>query len=173
MRRTISIALTAVGFIAAAGAGLVLAVRVSAGEMDAGDLASAALLVFMPVALVLLAGVYLYIQDERAAETPSEESLVRKQRDLLDMLKGAGRVNLAQAAETLNVDTLTLRDMIQELGRWQVFSGYVNWQEGVLVAMQTEALRSAQDCQHCGERLDFVGQQAVRCSACGTEYFLS
>jgi len=53
-----------------------------------------------------------------------------------------------------------------------LFSGYVNWDEGVLYSRQASQLKTNR-CPKCGGEVKLAGKGVVTCPFCGTEIFLS
>lgn len=103
------------------------------------------------------------------AETAQAESM----RKLLDMVKTRGRLNLSDAIIELKSDLPTVQDMVYRLVGMGVFSGYVNWDEGVLYSQDASALHQTTKCKHCGGDLTLAGKGVIKCPFCGTEYFLA
>lgn len=166
--RLIGIVLGVIGFGIAVIAGLWLAFQASQG-MDIGGVLIGALLAFVPVALLIGFGVYMYVQGGREAE---RESLISKQRDLLDIVKSRGQVPVTDAALELGVSVDQVTEMVHQLVGLQVFSGYVNWEEGTLFSADAKHLRDLDNCEVCGGEITLAGKGVVACKYCGTEYFL-
>jgi DNA-directed RNA polymerase subunit RPC12/RpoP len=53
-----------------------------------------------------------------------------------------------------------------------LFSGYINWDDGVLYSKQASQLKTG-TCPNCGAKLELAGKGVVKCSACGSEVFLA
>jgi DNA-directed RNA polymerase subunit RPC12/RpoP len=53
-----------------------------------------------------------------------------------------------------------------------LFSGAVNWKNGVLFSKEASQLKTDQRCPNCGAKLELVGKGLVICPYCGTEVFL-
>jgi hypothetical protein len=143
---------------------------VSSGQLTGGGAVLGAGLAFIPVALLLGAGVYLFVQGGREAE---RESTMQKQRRLLDILRSRGQVTVSDMALEMDVSADTVRDMVHQLVGLQVFSGYANWQEGMLYSAEASQLRELDRCKNCGGEIELVGKGIATCRFCGTEYFLS
>jgi hypothetical protein len=67
----------------------------------------------------------------------------------------------------------SVKDMIYQLVGLQVFSGYINWEKGVLYSSDASKLRELSKCKNCGGEIKLVGKGVVTCKFCGTEYFLT
>ncbi|MEQ8677844.1 MAG: hypothetical protein RLP44_11655 [Aggregatilineales bacterium] len=168
--RLSGIILMVIGFGVAALSGLWLAVQARGDNLSAGGALLGALIVFVPVALLLGFGIYLYTQGGQEIE---EESTMRMQRDLLDILKSRGQVRTEEMAIELGVPMNMVQDLVHQLVGLQVFSGYVNWKEGMLYSEDASKLRELDRCKHCGGEIELVGKGVVLCPFCGTEYFLT
>ncbi len=168
--RLVGIILTVVGLGIALIAGIWLATQVSAGSLSGGGAALGAGLVFIPVALFVGAGLYLFVRGGTEAQ---EESVMQKQRQLLDILKSRGQVSVNDMALEMHVSVDSVKDMVYQLVGLQVFSGYINWENGVLYSSEAKELRALDKCKNCGGEISLVGKGVMRCKYCGTEYFLS
>jgi predicted RNA-binding Zn-ribbon protein involved in translation (DUF1610 family) len=71
----------------------------------------------------------------------------------------------------LGVPRETVRDMIYDAVGRGLFSGYINWKEGVLYA--AEAAQGQQSCPNCGGTIELAGKGVFQCPYCGTELFLA
>ena len=172
--RLVGVILTVVGLGIALIGGIWLATQVAAGSgnggVDGGGAALGAGLIFIPVALLVGAGIYLFVQGGSQAQ---EESVMQKQRQLLDILKSRGQVSVNDMALEMHSSVDSVKDMVYQLVGLQVFSGYVNWDQGVLYSAEASKLRELDKCKNCGGDIQLVGKGIVRCKYCGTEYFLS
>lgn len=167
--RLVGIILSVVGVGLALIAGLWLATQASAGR-DSGAVVLGAGLAFIPVALLVGFGIYLFVRGGKEAET---ESVMQKQRQLLDILKSRGQVSVADMAMEMHVSVDSVQDMVHQLVGLQVFSGYANWQEGTLYSSDAKELRTLDKCKNCGGEITIAGKGVFVCKYCGTEYFVS
>jgi hypothetical protein len=170
MGRLVGIILMVVGFGVAVIAGLWLALQVSNEQISAGGAVVGAGIAFIPVALLVGFGIYMFIQGGKEAV---EESTMQKQRQLLDIVKSRGEISLSDLALELGTKADDLRGMIDSLVGLQVFSGYLNWEKGVLYSTDASQLRGLEKCKNCGGEIKLVGKGIVTCKFCGTEYFLT
>jgi hypothetical protein len=168
--RLIGIILTVVGIGVAVIAGLWIAAQVSQGGLSGGGAATTAGVAFVPVALLIGFGIYMYVQ---GGARQQEESVMQKQRQLLDILKSRGQVSVNDMALEMHVPVQGVQDMVHQLVGLQVFSGYVNWNEGVLYSAEASQLRQLDKCKNCGGEITLAGKGVIVCKYCGTEYFLS
>ena len=168
--RLVGIILIVVGFGIAVIAGLWLALQVSAGGLQAGGAVLGAGIVFIPVAVLVGFGIYMFVRGGKDAE---EESTMQKQRQLLDIVKSRGEVKVSDLALEMRVSADVVKDMVHQLVGLQVFSGYVNWDKGVIYSADAGNLRDLENCKNCGGEIKLVGKGVVTCKFCGTEYFLT
>lgn len=168
--RLVGIILMVVGLGIAVIAGLWTAAQVSAGNLSAGGAATTAGVAFIPVALLVGFGIYLFNQGGSQAK---QESEMQKQRRLLDIVKSRGQVGVSDIAVEMGVPVAQVQDMVHQLVGLQVFSGYVNWEDGTLYSAQASQLRELDKCKNCGGEITLAGKGVVVCKYCGTEYFLS
>jgi hypothetical protein len=168
--RLVGIILMVVGLGVAVIAGLWTATQVSAGTLSAGGAVTTAGVAFIPVALLVGFGIYLFNQGGSQAK---QESEMQKQRRLLDIVKSRGQVNVSDVAVEMGVPVAQVQNMVHQLVGLQVFSGYVNWDDGTLYSAQASQLRELDKCKNCGGEITLAGKGVVVCKYCGTEYFLS
>jgi hypothetical protein len=151
-------------------AGLFLAVR--SGDEGATALGTVlgAGLAFIIVAPLIGFGFYMWVRGGQEAE---EESIMRKQRELLDILRSRGQVEVHDMALEMNTNVDNVKSMVHQLVGLQVFSGYVNWDDGILYSQEASQLRDLDQCKKCGGDIQLAGKGVLQCPYCGTEYFLT
>lgn len=167
--RLVGIILSIAGLGVAVIAGLWIASQVAAGMSSSGALVGAGI-AFIPVALLVGFGIYLY---QRGGEEAKDQSTMQKQRQLLDILKSRGQVGVHDMALEMNVSVDSVQDMVHQLVGLQVFSGYANWKDGILYSEEASNLRELKQCRNCGGEITLAGKGVMVCRFCGTEYFLS
>ncbi len=167
--RLVGIILTVVGIGVALIAGLWLATQASSGTSSGGVIIGAGI-AFIPVALLVGFGIYLF---SRGGTEAAQELVMQKQRQLLDILKSRGQVGVNDMALEMHVTVEQVQEMVHQLVGLQVFSGYVNWDDGTLYSSDAKALRELDHCKNCGGEITLAGKGIVVCKYCGTEYFLS
>jgi hypothetical protein len=168
--RLIGVILIVVGLGIAIIAGLWLATQVSSGGTSSGGAILGAGLAFIPIALLVGAGIYLFV---RGGQEAVQNATMQQQRQLLDILKSKGQVSVSDMALEMNTSVDSVKDMVYQLVGLQVFSGYANWESGTLYSAEASQLRELDKCKNCGGEITLVGKGVVRCKYCGTEYFLS
>jgi Zn finger protein HypA/HybF involved in hydrogenase expression len=167
--RLAGIVLSIIGIGIALIAGLWLAGQVAGGMSSGGALVGAGL-AFIPVALLLGFGVYLFL---RGGEEAKQTSTMQQQRQLLDIVKSRGQVSVSDIAIELGAPSDVVKEMVHQLVGLQVFSGYINWDKGVLYSSDADQLRELTVCRNCGGEIQLAGKGVVVCKFCGTEYFLT
>jgi hypothetical protein len=125
-----------------------------------------AVIVALPLAGI---GVLLIVRGGQEAKT---DVVAQKQRRLLDMVSSRGQLPIADAAVELQVPRDELKNWIYRLVGLGVFTGYINWDDGLLFSAQASQLRNLTNCKKCGGEVKLVGKGVVKCPYCGTEYFL-
>lgn len=168
--RLIGIVLIVVGVGAALIAGVWLALQASNQQLGAGGAVLGAGLAFIPIALLVGFGVFLFIRGGKEVE---HESAMLKQRKLLDILKSRGQVSVSDMALELGVNAATVQELVHQLVGLQVFSGYANWKDGMLFSAEASQLRQIDKCRNCGGEISLVGKGTAQCRFCDTEYFLT
>jgi hypothetical protein len=159
-----------IGLVMAVITGLFLAVRM--GEEGSTMLATilGAGLAAMIILPMVGFGYFLWVKGGQDAE---QDSVMEKQRQLLDIVKSRGEVRVNELAVEMGVPVDRVKNMVHQLVGLQVFSGYINWDDGILFSSDASQLREMQQCQKCGGNIKLVGKGVSQCPYCGTEYFLT
>lgn len=160
------------------GAGIVLGVAVVAwlgtGLAEGTTRASGAVfgLVFFLLVLVLplvAGGIYFLV---RGKAEERELADVAEQRKLLDIVATRGQVSVADLVLELRSTREAVQDDLHALVGRGLFSGYVDWQKGVLYSVEASQLQGRQNCPNCGGQVELVGKGLIKCPYCGAEIFL-
>jgi hypothetical protein len=114
-------------------------------------------------------GVFMLVRGRQDVQT---EAVAQKQRRLLDMVTTRGQVAISDAAVEMQVPRDEVKNWVYRLVGLGVFTGYINWDDGVLYSAQASQLRDLTNCKKCGGEVQLAGKGVVRCPYCGTEYFL-
>lgn len=168
--RLIGILATAGGFFVAALAGLWIATQVSAGQLSSGGAILGAFIAFAFVGPLIGFGIFMFVRGGKEAE---RESQMAQQRRLLDIVRSRGQVDVRDLALELQSNMDEVKDMVHQLVGLQVFSGYINWDKGVLYSAEASNLRDLKKCENCGGQIELSGKGIAVCPYCGTEYFLT
>jgi hypothetical protein len=158
-------------------AGLVIALSCSVWAIVArgeeSGLATSGLALALAGATVLAVpfvgmGIYLFVKGQQEA---AELADVRKERAVLNMVQTQGQVRVSDVALELDVTLDQVRAYIHDLVGKGLFSGYINWDEGLLYSRDASQLRG-DTCPNCGGELELAGKGVIRCPYCGSEIFL-
>ena len=125
-----------------------------------------AAIVALPLAGI---GVFMIVRGGQEAKT---DVVAQKQRRLLDMVSARGQLPISDAAVELQVPRDELKNWIYRLVGLGVFTGYINWDDGILFSAEASQLRDLTRCKKCGGEVKLAGKGVVKCPYCGTEYFL-
>ncbi len=109
----------------------------------------------------------------KGGQEAAQSAQANKQRQLLNMVKTRGQIAISDLAIELKSSRDEVQHWLHELVGMGLFSGYVNWEEGMLYSQQAKDLRQLNQCKQCNGQLELAGKGVVRCPYCGTEYFLS
>ncbi|MGI6209214.1 MAG: hypothetical protein ACOYEW_13505 [Anaerolineae bacterium] len=124
-------------------------------------------LLFGTVPLVGI-GAFLLIKNRQEERAMAE---VQKERQLLNMVQTRGQIDIPSAVLELQVTRDTLRNYIYDLVGKGLFTGYVNWERGMLYSRQAGEMPTDR-CPNCGGQLQLAGKGVVQCPYCGSEIFL-
>mgnify|MGYP001337993614 FL=1 len=170
MGRTLGIILIIGGIVVGAIIVALMLVYRNEGSLTAGAATLGIVLGLLVLSLPQLGfGAYLLMrgqQEAAVAETAGQ------QRQLLGMVKARGQVPISDLALEMRLPRDQIQQMIYELVNMGLYSGYINWNEGVLYSSQASELRQLDRCKNCGGQLELAGKGVIRCPFCGTEYFL-
>jgi DNA-directed RNA polymerase subunit RPC12/RpoP len=167
--KTIGMILIGVGLVVALGAVLCLLPSLLEGQLRLSGFALGVVLsiIFITVPSIA-AGVFMYVRGRTEAEQMAEAA---KEKKLLNMVETQGKVRVADVAVELDVPLEKVRAYIYDLVGKGIFTGYINWDEGVLYAREASEMETTR-CPHCGGERELVGKGVVKCPYCGSELFL-
>ena len=167
--RTVGIILIIVGIVIFLG-GSAVSITTSLST-ESGNIGGAVLGVVIStfVGLIPVAGgIFLLVRSR--AET-AEQADQTRQRKILDMVKTRGQVDVSDLVFELNASTDQIRDDVYRLVGLGLFTGYVNWDKGVLYSQEASKL-TGNTCPNCGGEQAFAGKGVIACQYCGAEIFL-
>lgn len=149
-----------------------------ASGLAEGRLQSSGFLFLLILGLIVLVAPLVgggIIMLTRGRSEAAEVELLQKEQKLIGMVEAQGRVSIAQAAVALNVSRDQLQAFIYDLVGKGLFTGYVDWKGGTLVAQDAAQIQSTEasgTCPNCGGQVSLGGKGLVRCDYCGAEIFL-
>jgi len=126
---------------------------------------------FVAIIAAVLIGLGLYTLNRGNIES-GEDVVVKREQKLLGMIMTQGKVNIASAAVELGVTHDQTKQLIYDLIGKQLFSGYVDWNAGMLFSADASKIKSGV-CPKCGGKLELAGKGLVKCPYCGSEVFAS
>ena len=150
--------------------GLIGTVWLFVSGAKAGGIVLGMFLLAIVVLPLVLGGVFLLFRGQAEVK---DEAEIKKQRMVLNMVETRGKVRIADIALEINGTRDQVQKYIYDLVGKGLFTGYVNWQKGELLAMDARQLQAGQTCPNCGGQLEMAGKGLVQCPFCGSEIFLS
>ena len=143
--------------------------QMASGQVQAGG-AILGLALSQVCALPLLAvGGFLFIQGTKES---AEFSEMDKERAILNMVQTQGKVKIADIALERKLTRDQVKNYVYDLVGKGLFTGYVNWADGILVSKTASEMKTTK-CPNCGGEREVVGQGVVKCPYCGSELFVS
>jgi hypothetical protein len=143
------------------------------GNVAEGKLQPAAFVLGLGLAQVLalpmLAGGGYLLVKGRQEEADFAE--MNKERRILDIVQTQGRVRISELALQMKLTRDQIQNYLYDLVGKGLFTGYVNWQDGVLVS-KTAGEMNTTKCPNCGGEREVVGKGVVKCPYCGSELFV-
>ena len=134
------------------------------GKLQASGFTLGAILFVLPF---LAGGIYVLL---RSSEEAKSEEKVRREKEILSMIEAKGRVKISEICLDLQLDRPAVEGLLRDLVGKGLFTGSINWQEGLLVSAEAKALGERR-CPNCGGDLQIAGKGMVRCSFCGSEIY--
>jgi DNA-directed RNA polymerase subunit RPC12/RpoP len=167
--KLIGVVFIIVGLVIVLGAAVCLSPSLAEGKLYASGFALGVGLAFVFITLPLVVvGVFMIVRGQSESRQMAE---VVKEKKLLNMVQSRGKVKISDAALELDAPLDQVKNYLYDLVGKNLFSGYINWQEGVLYAKQASEMRTTR-CPHCGGERELVGKGIVKCPYCGSELFL-
>ncbi|MDH3674455.1 MAG: DeoR family transcriptional regulator [Anaerolineae bacterium] len=168
--RLIGIILIVVGVLVFLGCSAISVFSTLSAE-EQGNLGGAvlgvAISLFVAVPLVG-GGIFMMARTRSEAARQVDAS---RQRKILDMVKTRGQVDISDLVIELNTTTAQVRDDVYKLVGMGLFTGYVNWNKGMLYSREASQL-TGHTCPNCGGEQSFGGKGVITCQYCGTDVFL-
>jgi hypothetical protein len=142
----------------------------SSGELNLGGAIIGLGLACVPALVLAGFGVVLITRSRQEQEQGEERAELRK---ILDMVESKGEVQISELVLELGTSRKEVQGQIHSLVGMGLFSGYINWDEGMLYSFEASNIHDLQRCKFCGGEVHFAGKGVLRCPYCGTEYFVS
>jgi DNA-directed RNA polymerase subunit RPC12/RpoP len=143
--------------------------QIAGGNLQAGGFILG-LMLFQVIAIPFFGvGGYLFIQGRQ--ET-AEFAEMDKERAILNMVQTQGKVKISDIALERKLTRDQVKNYVYDLVGKGLFTGYVNWADGVLVSKTASEMKTTK-CPNCGGEREVVGQGVVKCPYCGSELFVS
>ncbi len=169
MGRTIGIILIIAGLAICGVVSLLMASGIESEQSTrSGAILGIGLFGVIPLLILGGIGVFLFISGSREA---AEMVDVQKKERLLGMIQSAGKVSLGNVAIEMKMTQQQVKDTIFELVNQGLFSGFINWQEGIFYSKDSANVGSNK-CPNCGGIREIVGKGLVKCPYCGVELFI-
>lgn len=130
------------------------------------------LFIVLLVFVLPLGGGGLYLVTKGRQES-IEYAEIAKQKTILNMVLAQGKVTLSEVALELNTPIDRVQDMVRDLVGKNLFSGAINWKDGVLYSRQASQMKADRKCPNCGGQVELVGKGVIQCPYCGAEVFLA
>ncbi len=130
------------------------------------------LLIVLLVFVLPLGGGGLYLLTKGRQESV-EYAEIAKQKKILNMVLAQGKVTLSEVALELNAPREKVEDYVRDLVGKNLFSGAINWQDGVLWSKQASQMKADRKCPNCGGQVELAGKGVIKCPYCGSEVFLA
>lgn len=167
--RIIGIILLAAGLLFCAIAGLWSAAGLAEGTLEPTGMIFALGAFFIVAAPLLGGGIFFLV---RGGAEEKERVEIEKQRKILGMIQAKGKVHIADIALELKASREQVKHWVYDLAGKGLFSGYTNWEEGVLYSLEASKMKSTGNCPSCGGRLELAGKGVIQCPYCKAEIFL-
>lgn len=146
-----------------------IGVMAAAGFVNPAGLAVGIFFMILVSLPLMGLGIVLFV---RASQEGKDEESQMKQRKILEMVAARGQVRISDAALELKASRDQIQSWVYNLVGLGLFSGYINWDDGILYSAQASQLKGLDTCKKCGGKLEIAGKGVIKCPYCGTEYFI-
>ena len=167
--KTIGIILIAAGVVLLVAIAAMLVVFAASAGLGTAGLALGIVLIIIIALPLIGAGVFLTV---RGGQESAEMAEVARQKKLLNLVMTQGKISIGDAALELQLNRDQVKNYVYDLVGKGLFTGYVNWDQGLLISQQASQMPKDK-CPNCAGQLELAGKGTVKCPFCGTEIFLS
>lgn len=120
-------------------------------------------------ATVLIAGALVILIQNRAQDLLDRDA--RFQDRILEAVQTRGQCRFDVLARESGVSEERIGQAVQALVGLGLFTGYVNWPEKEITALEAAAL-TAEACPNCGGKTEPAGKGVAQCPYCGATTYL-
>ena len=169
--KMIGLGMIAAGAILGLAGGAWLISGMNEGKLEQSGAIFGLILLLGVVVLPLVGGGIFFVR--KGAEEEKQMAKINEQRRLLDIVSTRGQVSISDLVLELKSSRDNVEKDLNELVGRGLFSGYVDWNKGMLYSVEASKLQGAQYCPNCGGKLELAGKGVVTCPYCGAQIFLS
>jgi hypothetical protein len=166
--KTVGVILIAIALVIFLIAGLFLLSGMSEGRLRGSGLMLGLGLTLVLVLPLLAVGV---IMSRQGGVEARQFAQAEREKRILNIVQTHGQVRVGDVVIEMNLTRDQVRDYIYDLVGKGLFTGYINWQDGILYAKQASEMQTTK-CPNCGGVREVVGKGIVKCPFCGSELFL-
>ena len=130
------------------------------------------LILLLGVVVIPLVGGGIFFTRKGSLEE-KQMAKIDQQRQLLNIVSTRGQVSISDLVLEMHSSRDQVEKDLNELVGRGLFSGYVDWNKGMLYSVEASKLQGAQFCPNCGGKLELAGKGVVTCPYCGAQIFLS
>ncbi len=169
--KMMGLAMVAAGAILGLAGGAWLLSGISEDKLERSGAIFGLILLLGVVVLPLIGGGLFFIR--KGAQEEKQMAKINEQRRLLDIVSTRGQISISDLVLELKSSRDDVEKNLNELVGRGLFSGYVDWNKGMLYSVEASKLQGAQFCPNCGGKLELAGKGVVTCPYCGAQIFLS
>jgi hypothetical protein len=166
--KTVGVILIAIALVIFLIASLFMLSGMSEGRLRGSGLMLGLGLTLVLVLPLLAVGVVMLRQGGVEARQFAQ---AEREKRILNIVQTHGQVRVGDVVIEMNLTRDQVRDYIYDLVGKGLFTGYINWQDGILYAKQASEMQTTK-CPNCGGVREVVGKGIVKCPFCGSELFL-